>query len=137
MTTLGITKAELMKLLQSLTEASRKVRGADDDAYAALVAARKSVENMLADYDVLESLEDDYRKGNIMTTDYYLTRKRTITDFYSNRTDLLEGNLVDLANKIPDQERKSALDKLKSVVTNPDFIAAATSILQAVLRIGH
>jgi len=130
---LGITKTDLMKLLQSITDSSRAVKGVDDSAYAILFAARKNVENMLADYDALETLENDMRRGNITTADYYVTRKKAITDFYSNRTELLEGNFVSLTNKIPDQQRHGILERLKSVVTNGDFIATALDLIKIVL----
>lgn len=132
--TLGITKSELMKLMQSFTDSARAVKGTDEDAYAVLVAACKNVENMLADYDTLETLEDDSRKGNITTADYYTTRKKTIVDFYSNRTELLERNLVDLSEKMPERERHSVLEKLKNVVTNRDFISTAMDLVKFALQ---
>lgn len=133
MTTLGITKSELMRLLQSITDSARQVKGVDDAAYALLFAARKNVENMLADYDILETLENDMRRGNITTADYYVTRKKTITDFYSNRTELLEGNFVGLTDRIPEHARHAILDRLKSVVTNSEFVGTALELVKVAL----
>jgi hypothetical protein len=122
-----------MKLLQSITDSSRAVKGVNEDAYVLLSAARKNVENLLADCDVLETLDDDIRKGNITTADYYVTRKKTITDFYSNRTELLEDNFVEMTGKIPEQKRHGILEKLKSVVTNSDFITTSIELISVAL----
>ena len=101
------------------------------DLASSLLELRKKIETMKVAVLELRKLRDDFERGNITTEDYLVYSKRLKLDLERARN---EANLLDILDRIKDEEKRSKLSRLKdAIVSNKDFILVVLEILSAVL----
>ena len=101
------------------------------DLASSLLELRKKIERMKVAVLELRKLRDDFERGNITTEDYLVYSKRLKLDLERARN---EANLLDILDRIKDEEKRSKLSRLKdAIVSNKDFILVVLEILSAVL----
>jgi hypothetical protein len=93
---------------------------------------RRNLEGMKVALTQMNKLRDDFDRGNIITEQYWVQDKKLKTDFERCRD---EGLVLDIVQKLPEQE-KSRLTRIKeAVVSNRDFIFLVVQVAQAIVSV--
>jgi exopolysaccharide biosynthesis predicted pyruvyltransferase EpsI len=122
---------DLTLVIQRTNEAIKK----NPDLSSELSDLRRKLEIMKVSTNELESLRDDYERGNITTENYHVQSKKLRMDIERARD---EANLISIINKVQDGEKKSKLLRIKeAILSNKDFIVAVVEILGAIMVSGR
>jgi hypothetical protein len=82
----------------------------------------------------MKKLRDDFDRGNIITEQYWVQDKKLKTDFERCRNEAL---VLDIIQKLPEEE-KSRLTRIKeAVVSNKDFIFLVVQAAQTIISVAR
>jgi Tfp pilus assembly protein PilO len=93
---------------------------------------RRNLEGMKVALAQMKKLRDDFDRGNIITEQYWVQDKKLKTDFERCRNEAL---VLDIIQKLPEEE-KSRLTRIKeAVVSNKDFIFLVVQVAQTIISV--
>ncbi len=93
---------------------------------------RRNLEGMKIALTQMKKLRDDFDRGNIITEQYWVQDKKLKTEFERCRNEAL---VLDIIQKLPEEE-KSRLTRIKeAVVSNKDFIFLIVQVAQTIISV--
>jgi len=83
----------------------------------------------------LRHLEDQFKRGNILSEVYLDRHKKLVRDFYAARDNIADVVVPKIADKAPTDKDKSTISKVKdSLKNNKEFILSASQFILNVIQ---
>jgi len=130
----GVTVSQLGTLVEETNEAISKV--GNETVKAQLIQFKRNLSDMRVALSELDHLEEEFKRGNVMSELYFDRHKKLIRDFFTAKDGIAQTVLPRIIDSSPTEEGKSKLHRLMEYLRgNKDLFLNLSQLLVSIIQL--